>query len=250
MSEVKRADLTDGPGSMHSSGIQVISRAAAIFRALSDSEQGMSLGQIARKVGLPRSTVQRIVAALEHENLLTHAKSSGQVRLGPEIQKLARSANRDIRPTLRPFLEKLCKDTGETVDLAHFRGDHVVFVDQVPGGQRLRAVSAIGERFPLASTANGKACLALLPDDDSARQHLPTSEIIAIRENGYALDLDEHTDGISAIGFAFALPAGDIYAISVPTPSHRFAAHRDMLIGQLLAAKEGVLAELDANGGG
>lgn len=249
MSEAKEAETTDGTGSMHSSGIQVISRAAAIFRALSDSEQGMSLGQIARKVGLPRSTVQRIVAALEHENLLTHAKSSGQVRLGPEIQKLARSANRDIRPTLRPFLEKLCKDTGETVDLAHFRGDHVVFVDQVPGGQRLRAVSAIGERFPLASTANGKACVALLSDAD-ARQHLPASEIIAVRENGYALDLDEHTDGISAIGFAFALPAGDIYAISVPTPSHRFAARREMLISHLLAAKEAVLTELDANVGG
>ena len=133
MSEANHAATDDGSGSPTSSGIQVISRAAAIFRALSDSEQGMSLGQIARKVGLPRSTVQRIVAALEHENLLTHAKSSGQVRLGPEIQKLARSANRDIRPILRPFLEKLCKDTGETVDLAHFRGDHVVFVDQVPG---------------------------------------------------------------------------------------------------------------------
>ncbi len=249
MSEAKHAETSDGPGSVHSSGIQVISRAAAIFRALSDSEQGMSLGQIARKVGLPRSTVQRIVAALEHENLLTHAKSSGQVRLGPEIQKLARSANRDIRPTLRPFLEKLCKDTGETVDLAHFRGDHVVFVDQVPGGQRLRAVSAIGERFPLVSTANGKACLALLPDE-AAHQYLPESEIIAIRDKGYALDIDEHTDGISAIGFAFALPAGDIYAISVPTPSHRFATRRDMLIRQLLAAKEAVLAELDANAGG
>lgn len=232
----------------HSSGIQVISRAAAIFRALSDDDQGMSLGQIARSVDLPRSTVQRIVAALEHESLLIHAKSSGKVRLGPEIQKLARSANRDIRPTLRPFLEKLCKATGETVDLAHFRGDHVVFVDQVSGGQRLRAVSAIGERFPLATTANGKACLALLPDDIAA-QHMSAPEIRAIRENGYALDLDEHTDGISAVGFAFGLPGGDIYAISLPTPSHRFATRRTMLTDELLASKKAVLAELKANNG-
>ena len=109
----------------------------------------------------------------------------------------------------------------------------------------MRAVSAIGERFPLASTANGKASLALLPDE-AARQYLDDSEIAEIRNNGFALDIDEHTDGISAVGFAFVLPAGDIYAISVPTPSHRFAARREMLIRELLSAKRAILAGLDS----
>ena len=58
----------------------------------------------------------------------------------------------------------------ETVDLSAVKGDHLVFVDQVTGSQRLRAVSAVGETFPLYCTANGKAYLAQL--DDSAVEQL------------------------------------------------------------------------------
>ena len=59
------------------SGIQVIARAAAILRVLRDSETGLSLGQIARQVGLPRSTVQRIVGALQEERLVIAASAEG-----------------------------------------------------------------------------------------------------------------------------------------------------------------------------
>ena len=55
-------------------------------------------------------------------------------------------------------------ETGETVDLSVFRGDHVVFVDQVIGARKLRRVPAAGETFTLTNTAGGKAALALLDD--------------------------------------------------------------------------------------
>ncbi len=71
------------------SQIQVIARAAAILRALEHEPEGLSLAQIAQRVKLARSTVQRIVAALAAEKLLIAASPNGRVRLGPTILRLA-----------------------------------------------------------------------------------------------------------------------------------------------------------------
>ncbi len=147
----------------------MIARAATILRALENQASGLSLGQIAQRVGLARSTVQRIVAALEAEKFVIAASPTGRVRLGPTIQRLAMSVGADFVSAARPFLVKLSQELNETVDLATIRNDHLVFVDQVIGPQRLRAVSAVGEAFPLHCTANGKAYLAELADEDVAR---------------------------------------------------------------------------------
>src|SRR5690606_18148540 len=69
-------------------GIQVIARAAAITRALSRSPQGLSLAAIAKEVNLPRSTVQRIVNALQDEYIVELIGSEGGFRLGPAIGRL------------------------------------------------------------------------------------------------------------------------------------------------------------------
>ena len=53
---------------------------------------------------------------------------------------------------------------------------------------------------------------------------------------GYSLDLDEHTNGISAIGAAFSDLSGKYYAISIPVPSQRFVQCRELLIEHLLAS--------------
>jgi hypothetical protein len=131
------------------SQVQVIARAAAILRALEQQPAGLSLGQIAQRVELARSTVQRIVAALAAEKLLIAASPTGRVRLGPTILRLAASARTDFVAIARPFLVRLSNELGETVDLATIRKDHLIFVDQVIGPQRLRTVSAVGETFPL-----------------------------------------------------------------------------------------------------
>ena len=141
------------------SGIQSISRAAAILRTLRMDNDGVSLGQIAMRVGLARSTVQRIVNALIAEGLVANSETAAGYRLGPEVLLLARAMHQDITAELHPLLEKLSANAGETVDLAMFRNDAMIFIDQVVGNQRLRTVSAIGETFPMTDTANGKAAL-------------------------------------------------------------------------------------------
>ncbi len=232
-------------------GIQVIARAAAVLRALKDSQTGLSLGQIAERVGLPRSTVQRIVAALIDERLLMATRAAG-VRLGPELHALAEAARYNVVALCRPYLNALMDQTGETVDLSALRGGQMVFLDQVQGSHRLRAVSSVGEHFPLTSTANGRAVLALLPTEEaealaqaewalSGRAgDLPRllDQLAIIRAQGFAEDNDDHTPGISAVGIAFRDPAGECFAISVPIPTSRFADQRQSVIAAVLRLKD------------
>lgn len=232
--------LTDGKLNADRSGIQVIARAASILRALRDNTSGMSLGQIADKVHLPRSTVQRIVGALQEERLVIASGAAGNIRLGPELHALAEATRYSIVEECRLSLSELSNQLGETVDLSVLRGAGMIFLDQVPGTHRLRTVSSVGEVFPLTTTANGRAALAKLPEekarklaqDEWARRGLPQDwdkfslVLQQVRDRGLAFDLDEHTGGISAVGAAFTDPAGEVHAISVPIPTSRFAGIR------------------------
>ncbi len=249
-------DAEAGPAA---SGIQVIARAAAILRVLKNAGDGLSLGQIASHVGLPRSTVQRIVNALLAERLVAPAGPAGGYRLGPELQSLAMAGRTGVADLARPYLTELSRQTGETVDLAEFETDHLVFIDQIVGTQRLRAVATVGERFPVTTTANGKACLSLLDEGqaaDIARRELDggdtkgrtlqdfLTELEQVRARGVAYDLGEHTDGISAAGVSFEDSDGRIYAVSIPAPSHRFERNKAELKDGLLRTVEKIKTAL------
>jgi DNA-binding IclR family transcriptional regulator len=121
------------------------------------------------------------------------------------------------------MLEKIADATGETADLSILQGRQMLFIDQVESEHRLRAVSAVGMRFPLESTANGKATLELLADNDLSRSRI-------------AFDRDEHTVGISAAGIAGRTSGGQIVAISVPAPTERFVANEGRIVAALRAA--------------
>ena len=237
-------------------GIQVIARAAAVLRALKDCQTGLSLGQIADRVALPRSTVQRIVAALIDERLLIATRAAG-VRLGPELQALAEAARTNTVDLCRPHLNALMSATGETVDLSVLRGGKMVFLDQVQGSHRLRAVSSVGEHFALTTTANGRAALSILPEDHATTLAVAEwgpaggklsdlqARLALARELGFAEDNDDHTEGISAIGIAFRDFGGEVFAISLPIPTSRFAERRAQVTAALLAVQadlDGVLA--------
>lgn len=225
-------------------GVQVISRAADVLRVLADESGGLSLGQIAKRAGLPRSTVQRIVSALSHEGLIWVEAGNGGIRLGPEIQRLAQASAMSTRERLHAVMQKISVASGETVDLAVFEGDRMRFVDQIVGSQRLRTVSSIGETFPLTTTANGKAALALMDTTEATRLIIaefdrrpeterPITAVFAelelIRNGALARDENEHTEGVSALGYGVRNLNGEIFAISVPVPTFRFARVEEAL---------------------
>lgn len=243
------------------SQVQVIARAASILRALEDENTGLSLGQIAQRVNLARSTVQRIVAALENEKLVIAATPNGRVRLGPTILRLAASVRSDFIALARPHLEKLSADLQETVDLATVKKDHLVFIDQVIGSHRLRTVSAVGETFPLYCTANGKAYLAQLTDaaiealigktfaartpHTITRLDALIADLKSARASGVAYDREEHASGICAAGVALHDPLGNVVAVSVPVPTQRFTGREREIAERLLATKRALEASMN-----
>jgi len=237
------------PKSRDRNGVQVIARAADILRALEGSD-GLSLGQLSKQVGLPKSTVQRIVAALDSENLVVSAFTAGRLRLGPALVRIAHSIRFPIAEIAHPFLQELSQSTGETVDLSILDGDKAVFLDQIPGSHRLRAVSAVGVSFPLHCTANGKSMLASLGAEELNRlkkkiglraftQNSIRSwgrleeELRTIRETGIAYDREEHSMGISAVGTAIIGFEGEIAAVTIPTPTVRFVEEEPDLVKAL-----------------
>lgn len=234
-------------------GIGVVARSAALLRALADTTSGMSLGQIAKQIGLPRSTVQRLVSALEAEGFIRSGVGAGQITLGPEFLRIAGHARGAILDRIRPIMVHLSGQLEETVDFSSIQRDCIVFLEQVTGRQRLAAVSHVGDSFPLHCTSVGKAYLATRSRGDieatigdhyeKFTEHtlgtlddlMPQLEMA--KRDGYAFDLEEHTLGIRAIGLAFADQMGNWYGLSVPMPATRFAQKRDRALELLEAAR-------------
>jgi DNA-binding IclR family transcriptional regulator len=227
----------------------VIARIAAVLRALEGESDGLSLAQIAGRTGLARSTVHRLAVGLAQEGFVMPASPSGRVRLGPTLARLAAASDRELRRELEPYLRRLADALGETIDLAVLDGPAVRFVDQIPGSHRLRAVSSVGDVFPLHCTANGKAFLAAL-GDVRADELLPSqlealtpntitsrdalrSELAAVRESGLAFDREEHTLGICAVGSVVRDVRGPVAAVTVVVPAQRFQGN-EQHFGEML----------------
>jgi DNA-binding IclR family transcriptional regulator len=235
------------------SGVQAIARAASVLRALEGAPAGLGISELAAETQLPKSTVHRIAAALAEEDLVAQS-SDGRTTLGSAIARLAAAGQEALGERLRPVLLDLRRRLDETVDLAVLDGTSVRFVDQVPAPRRLRAVSSIGELFPLHCTANGKALLAAMPEQQvtnllPARLERFTHNTIVspakllaaldeVRSSGVAVDREEHTEGICAAGAAILAGGEAVAAISVPLPVQRFRGREEEVATAVRAAAE------------
>jgi DNA-binding IclR family transcriptional regulator len=221
-------------------GIQVVARVGGVLRALAQAPDGLSLSELALAVAMPKSTVHRLIAALEAEEFVTPARA-GKIHLGRGIARLGAATRDGLRDQIRPFLLRLHQELGETVDLSVYEGSAARFIDHIPAPHRLRAVSAVGAAFPLHCTANGKALLAAMAEEQAGAvlpARLPAltpntitsrkdlwEELDRVRAERVAYDREEHTLGISAVGAVVSDPYGAVAAISVPVPAQRFAGN-------------------------
>lgn len=245
---------------MEGAGRQVIARAAAVLKTLENQRTGLNLSQIAKASGLPRTTVHRIVAALEAQQMVINGV--GGVKLGPALVRLAASAHTDIVGLARPHVEILGRRTRETVDVSVYRGLHAISVDQYPSDQELRVVSPVGTAFPIHCTAHGKALLGAF-SDDYLRQLLSAplerrtpatltdvdaviASVGAARGKGWSMDDEEHARGVCAMGIYLRSGLAEHYAISLAVPALRFHENIEGLTAALLQCKaqiEAVIGE-------
>jgi len=198
----------------------VLRRAAAALDEIAAAPGRLRLVDLGGQLGLAKSTVRRLLVGLVEVGFVS-VDEQGRFALGDRLLGLGSADSTSIVAVFRPTLEELARTTGETVDLSVLRGGQMLFIDQVESMHRLRAVSAVGVRFPMESTANGKAAQALL---DGA--------------GGIAFDRDAHTTGISAAGVAGRTSGGHVVAISVPAPTERFLANEQQIVAALRTAAE------------
>ena len=244
-------------------GMQVLSRAAAILRALGRHPQGLSLGAIAEATALPRSTVQRLVSALEVENFVESMGPRGGTRLGPALGQLARSAHGDIVSVARPHIEALAKAVSETVALAGASGQRTIVVDRVVAERELCIMIPIGVSAMPYTTAPGKALLAELGDDIVRRlfgdRVVPATarsvknmagllrQLKQIRVEGFAYDREEHIEGVCSIATSIETFLGP-YSVGIAVPVTRFEANLSLFRDELGKCRRMIEAEVGRRG--
>ena len=148
-------------------GIQVLRRAAARSTRSPPRPDDACWWTSVSALGLAKSTARRLLVGLVEVGLAS-VDAQGHFSLGERLLGFGGDDGARIAAIFRPTIERVARATdGETVDLSILRGQRMWFVEQIESSHRLRAVSAIGVRFPLNGTANGKAALAVLDDDGS-----------------------------------------------------------------------------------
>jgi len=231
-----------------------ILKAARVLEELASSRGPVRLSQLSRELGMGKSSLWGILAALESLEWVKRGANGRGYTVGPGLLRLSRKAfgNWDLLEIARPFMEELAEETGESVFLGLVRGDRMVIVDCVEGRGEMRVTSPPGTRLPLMAAATVKAILADMPREKAqeilAQGPLPKftersvtdpsrflEEVERARENGYGLDDEEYLRGIRAVASAIKGPKFPIGAIWVVGFASRFtleAAHR---AGQKLA---------------
>jgi DNA-binding IclR family transcriptional regulator len=200
---------------------------------------------MARRLDIHKSTVSRLLATLEYHELVTQDPASELFRLGPTFARLAASQEQDVAlvPVMRPILESLALETGETVNLAVLRGREVFHLDQVDAERYIASTNWAGGLSPVHATATGRVLMAFGPTSvaDAILAHdLPrltdrtvvsASELRrsldVVRRVGYAVVVGELEEGLTAIAAPVLDGGGRIRAaISASGPSFRLVKAR------------------------
>ena len=244
--------------------IQVADRLFTALELL--SERGpMSLKELTQSLGLNKSTTHRILASLIYMGYARQTPE-GDYDLTLKIVDLSeRMRGRiDLANAIRPFLQELMEQCGETVHFVRMEVADCVYIDKVEAFQNnVPMVSHIGSRIPFYRSAVGKAMAAELSAREVEQLWNQTEirNLVEFRENledvrrrGYALDNEENEKGVRCIAAALPLPGPDSasrYAFSVSVPISRMDNDRIReLSNYVLATKEAICRAvngLDAN---
>ena len=145
-------------------GISVLRNGIAVLRSFTVDEPLLGVSEIAAKVGLHKSTVSRILATLELEDLVERDPTTKRFRLGLGVIGMAGPllADLDVRRVAYPVLVELCRRTGETAALMVRDGAEVVCVEQVPSRHQVKHTTPLGTRYNTAASSSVQVFLAEL----------------------------------------------------------------------------------------
>jgi DNA-binding IclR family transcriptional regulator len=227
-------------------GTQTLARGLDIIDAV--ARGACTLNDLARTVGLTRSTTHRLAGTLIELRYLKFARNDGY-ELGPKLLELGHktSGSIELRTVAGEFLEALSASTGDTVHLGILDGERALYLDKIQGTRRVQISSRIGDRQPLRSTGLGKALILDATEsewrdyyDHDAR--LGSSYNVSLQDwlkrmrdyssHGYAFDLEENEDRIRCVAAPIRGVDGSIVgAISVSSAAQYMDDRRMRVLG-------------------
>ena len=151
------------------SGAQSVERAVALLKLVAKyNEQGARLSDITRDSGLHSSTAHRILSIFVAEGFITHDRVSKQYHLGIELFRLGMAAHHYlIRDRFRSTIEKIERETEDTVFLLIRSGNDALCIDKIEGSYPIRTIPIeIGSRRPLGIGVASLSLIAFLPDPE------------------------------------------------------------------------------------
>lgn len=221
--------------------VRAVVRAATLLHLLRASDGGAALNQLAARSGLAKASVFRMLRTLEGLGLVERDARSDRYRLGVGCLELGQAYldQTDLRRDALPALERLRDVFHETVHMAVLDDRlRVVYLEKLETTQAVGIMmSGVGKTAPSHCTGLGKALLAAV-DGDPVEQLAERGELRRytehtiyepdglrrelerIRQEGYALDLEEHEPGVRCV--SCTIP-GSGAAISIAGPAQRLS---------------------------
>jgi DNA-binding IclR family transcriptional regulator len=244
-------------------GTQAIDRAAQLLVSIVESTHPPSVGELATRAALPKSTTSRLLAALERQGLVQRLGERGRLHPGPVLLRFATGdSSSALLELAAPSLRRLADASGETVNLAVPGQLGVEHLAQEDTAHIVGVANWVGRRVPLHVAANGKVFLAhgtqrapqlqlerLTPLSivDPTKLEL---ELARVRARGYATSVDELEHGLSAVAapiFGQSVSGqggGDAFAaLSISGPTARLTSERIATLAPLLIDEANRLAQ-------
>lgn len=210
----------------------VIDRISLVLDAF-DGPGRLTLAQLVRRTGLPRSSAHRMLERLVQLRWLR--RSGRDYELGMrlvELGSLAVHQDRLVRAA-GPLLGELHRATGLVAHLAVLDGPDVVYLDKVGDRMAVAIPTRIGGRQPAHCTAVGKAILAYRAKDAQVDLRIRktkysistgsqlAAELAKVRAHGVAFEREESLPGFGCVAAPIGGPGEAVAAVSVCGPMHR-----------------------------
>lgn len=238
------------------------------MKMFSDDEYEIGISELAKRLGLAKSTVHRLATTLFEAGVLDQNPENGKYKLGLVVFELGSLVRRhmDFSSEAKPYLMALREKTNESVHLAIAEESSILYINNLESRQAIRMASRIGVRRPLHCTAEGKVLLAFKSPEEikrrlTAKLEVCTShtiidpsalseELDAIREQGYALDDQESEEGLRAIAAPIRNHSGNtVAAVSVAGPAQRLTDEKvPILAADVMEAANTISARLGFSG--
>jgi IclR family acetate operon transcriptional repressor len=237
----------------HGPATRTISRAMAILYAFDETRPELGVTDLSQLTGLDKSTVYRLLSALQQGGLVDQDPETSKYRLGGGLVRLGGLALRDtdLPRIARTHLQYLADRTQETVNLSVLtENDSLVNIDVITSPRRVRNVGWIGREMPLHAVSGGKVFMAYLPPErlgqilskglPACTEHTITDqarlreELEEIRKNGYGIAEEELEEGLSAVAAPIRNHEERVVAVvSVSGPSSRLPRKRLIELGDM-----------------